>query len=105
MYGPLAAVGTSARIAAQLRAEHCPAKQLRCPPTSGHTVPQPPQFSGSLAVVDSHPSLASPLQFARPALQLATAHCPPTHAAVAPARVQRVAQAPQWSALTRVSVS
>jgi hypothetical protein len=95
----------SASTAAQLRAAQLPAKHRRAPPTSGHAVPQAPQFAASVAVVTSHPSAARALQSARPLVQLATVHAPATQAPVALAGAQRLPHAPQCSALARVSTS
>ena len=61
-----------------------------------HTVPQAPQLSGLSEVRVSHPSLTSPLQSEKPALQDWMVHCPLSHSPVAFAGAQAVPQAPQW---------
>jgi hypothetical protein len=47
------------------------------------TVPQPPQFAGSLAVAASQPFAAFMSQFAKPMLQAPSPHAPAAHAAAA----------------------
>jgi hypothetical protein len=63
---------------------------------SVHTLPQVPQFVLLVCTLTSQPSVATLLQFANPASQLATEHTPTTHDSVALGRLQTVPHAPQF---------
>jgi hypothetical protein len=56
---------------------------------------QPPQFNGSAVVGVSQPSLTTPLQFAKPELQLAMVQAPDEHAGVPLGAVHTLPHAPQ----------
>jgi hypothetical protein len=64
-----------------------------------HTVPQVPQWFGSLRRFTSQPSATSPLQLAKPALQLATVQAPFAQPAVPLATAQALLQLPQLAVL------
>jgi hypothetical protein len=76
-----------------------------------HTRPPPqalaqaPQLFRSLLRLTSQPSVATPLQSAKPVLQVVTVQLPALQPATAFGRVQRRLQAPQLSALVLVLVS
>src|SRR5437879_6339814 len=77
-----------------------PAGHWQTPPMQlcpvGHTIPQPPQLRASTLVLISQPLATWPSQFAKPGLQVAIAHTPLTHAAVAFGKVQTMPQPPQF---------
>lgn len=62
---------------------------------SGHTIPHPPQFIGSVVVLTSHPFAGLLSQFAKPALQEAIVHVPAVQAGVPFATKQTEPQEPQ----------
>jgi hypothetical protein len=64
---------------------HTPASQRAVAFARLHALPQVPQFEESSAKVTSQPSLASPLQSARPVAQLTMMQAPATQRDVAPA--------------------
>ena len=71
----------------------------------GHTIPQPPQLRASTLVLISQPLATWPSQFAKPGLQVAIAHTPLTHAAVAFGKVQTMPQPPQLAEPVKMLVS
>ena len=72
-------------------------------PAPGHTRPQTPQLSTSVALSDSQPVSAMPSQSRRPASQLATAHSPATQADVAPARSHARPHEPQSDSVAAIT--
>jgi hypothetical protein len=60
-----------------------------------HVVPQPPQLLTSFVVLTSQPSVASPLQSAKPVLHMATLHIELAHPALALFTTQTLLQALQ----------
>jgi hypothetical protein len=67
---------------AQLTIVQVPFTHAEIPFAVIHTWPQAPQLFTSLLRLVSHPSAGFELQLAKPGLQLATMHCPFTHAGV-----------------------
>ena len=74
---------------------HAPAAHDAVACGSEQTVPQVPQFAGSLEIATSQPFAAVPSQFARPALHAPRTHAPALHVALAPVNVHTRAQEPQ----------
>jgi hypothetical protein len=70
-----------------------------------HTLPQTPQLVALVRTSVSQPFAGLLSQSAKPALQLATEHIPPAHAAVALGRLHARPHIPQLVAVVRVSVS
>jgi hypothetical protein len=70
------------------------------------TVPQPPQFAGSLAVAASQPFVAFMSQFAKPMLHAPSPHAPAAHAAEALAGAAQLRpHIPQFVTVVLVLVS
>ncbi len=96
---PLAATPSqSAKPAAHAPSAQLPAAHVAAALGKRHTTPQPPQFEASAArTLTSQPSLAVPLQSAKPALQPPMAQRPLAHAlTLALARAHTVPQPPQF---------
>ncbi len=96
---PLAATPSQfAKPVAHAPSAQLPAAHVAAALGKRHTTPQPPQFEASAArTFTSQPSLAVPLQSAKPAAQPPTAQRPPAHAlTLALARAQTVPQPPQF---------
>jgi hypothetical protein len=72
---------------------------------AGHAAGHAPQWAVSVLRFASQPFEAAPSQSPQPAAQLAMAHAPAVHAAVALARAHARPQAPQWDAAVLVFVS
>ena len=62
-----------------------------------HVTPHAPQFALSVCVLTSQPSMATPLQSRKPALQVVTAHAPAVHVDAAFARTHARPHAPQFA--------
>jgi hypothetical protein len=78
---------------AQLLSTHAPATHVSMP---WHTVPQTPQFIGSLWTFASQPFPGLPSQSVQPESQFATVHAPAAQPAVACGTVQMLPHAPQF---------
>jgi hypothetical protein len=72
---------------------------------SEQTVSHVPQFCASVCVLISQPSLATLLQFEKPASQLATPHTPPWQTSFEFARTHTLLQTEQWAAVVITSIS
>ena len=81
-----------------------PPEQFAWPLVDTQILPQPPQLAGSVVVVTSQPSLATPLQLPCTVSQ-SMAHTLPRQAGVPPNALQEVAQLPQCATFDVVSVS
>jgi hypothetical protein len=103
---PLVALPShSAKPATQVTA-HAPREHAGTPlGRGGQALSQRPQWATALRVSVSQPLVALPSQFEKFVAQVATAHAPAVHAAVALARLHPRPQAPQWVVLLRVSTS
>jgi hypothetical protein len=86
-------------------AMHVPPVQVEVALGEEQTVPQAPQWLGSLAVLVSQPLAGLPSQSVKPTLQVASWHWPAVHTAVPLAKEQTVPQAPQWLGSLPVLVS
>jgi hypothetical protein len=84
---------------------HVPAEHAEVPLAIEHTVPHAPQLFTLLCVFVSQPSPAMPLQFAKPALHIPTAHVPAAQTGAAFAVAHTVPHAPQLFTLLCVFVS
>jgi hypothetical protein len=69
-----------------------------------HALPQAPQLLASIPSLTSQPSVALPLQSAKPALHAATAHLPAPHDDAALGSLQATPHAPQFVGSERVFV-
>ncbi len=74
-------------------------------PPPGHARAHAPQFSASLARLDSHPSTAEALQFAKTVPHAARVHTPATHAPKPFGGAHACPHAPQFDRLVESSVS
>ncbi len=103
---PLVALPSqSPKPSSQRATVHRPATHAGVPLGGLHTEPHDPQLPLLVRVSTSQPSVTSPLQSAKPALQ-AKAQRPPSHDTAALARAgQAFPHAPQLVTLVRVSVS
>jgi hypothetical protein len=95
----------SAKPGLQAATTHAPAEQPAVPFAIEQTFPQPPQWLALVCVFTSQPSAGLPLQFAKPALQLATAQLPPLQPGVPFAIEQTFPQEPQSATLVCVFTS
>jgi hypothetical protein len=95
----------SAKPGLQARTAQRPEPQVAVALARRHALPQAPQWETLLARVVSQPLAEEPSQSPRPGPQSVRSHTPALQRAPAPSKRQTVTQAPQWSALVRVSVS
>jgi hypothetical protein len=103
---PLAArESQSANPGVQLPTPHWPATHEGVAFGTVHVLPQPPQVPTSAAVFASHPSSKSPLQSAKPGLQLPIVQAPPAQAATALGGRQALPQVPQLATLVAMLTS
>jgi hypothetical protein len=84
------------------RLQHWPWVQGCCPK---QTIPQDPQFCGSLCTLASHPSLALALQSIQPGSHVPMAHTPPAQLAVAWGTTQTPPHPPQLAGSLSMSTS
>jgi hypothetical protein len=84
---------------------HTPLLHVELAFAAVHTFPQVPQLFTSVLLLISQPFAAMPSQFAKPALQVATAHVPAVHEGVPFAVLQVSPQVPQLPTDVSVLVS
>jgi hypothetical protein len=94
----------SAKPGSHIETRHTPSRQTGVPPAVGHAFPQRPQCVRLVAVDTSQPLAGFMSQSAKPGLQEATMHAPPSQVGVALESAQTLPQRPQCELLVRRSV-